>query len=437
MNFSHVDAIVSAVLYEGYILYPYRPSSVKNRQRWTFGGVYPRDYALVEPSSPSHMQSEVLVSGDADTRLEIRVRFLHLVDRQVGAPAAASSDAEPTFADVQSLSVGPRTFHSWEEVIERDIRLPVQRLVELIEAVSIPFRFAGEQAIEELMGEDGAIAGRITRASATVEGHIDLSAIEISPGTYRLRVRIENLTPLDEADRARAKGQKKAFVSTHTILGVKDGAFVSLLEPPHALAEAAASCDNQGTWPVLAGAVGETTTMLSSPIILYDYPEIAPESPGDLFDGTEIDEILTLRILAMTDAEKEEMVATDERARALLERTEALTAEDMSRLHGAMRSPRLFAKPELAVLNDGKMGLKVGMRVRLRPKPGGDVMDIVLKGEIAVVEAIERDFEDRIHVAVVIESDPGREFGMERMPGHRFFFAPDEIEPIGEEEAAA
>ncbi len=436
MNFAHVEAIVSAVLYEGYILYPYRPSSVKNRQRWTFGGVYPRDYALIDPSSPSHMQTEVLVSGDANTRLEIRVRFLHLVDRQVGAPAAGGAGADATFTNVQSLSIGPRTFHSWEEVIERDIRVPVQRLAELAEAVSIPFRFAGERTVEKLDGEDGKIMGLITRTSATVEARIDVSAVEISPGTYRLRIAIENLTPLAEGEDARASGQKKALVSTHTILGVEGGAFISLLDPPDALAAAAAACDNQGTWPVLAGAEGDSDTMLSSPIILYDYPEIAPESPGDLFDGTEIDEILTLRILAMTDAEKAEMIATDERGRALLERTEALTADDMARLHGTMRNPHAFPKPELAVLNDGAMGLMVGMRVRLRPKPGGDIMDVVLKDEIAVVEAIERDFEDRVHVAVVIESDPGREFGMERMPGHRFFFAPDEVEPIGEEEAA-
>lgn len=436
MNFAHVEAIVGAVLYEGYILYPYRPSSVKNRQRWTFGGVYPRDYALFDPSSPSRMQTEVLVSGDADTRLEIRVRFLHLVDRQVGASATGGSEAESTFTDVRSLTIGPRTYHSWEEVIESDIRLPEQRLADLAEGTSIPFHFAGGHAVERLDGEDGGIAGQITRTSATIEGRVDVRTVEISPNTYRLRIAIENLTPFAEGEDSRAAGQKKALVSTHTILGVEGGAFISLLDPPDALVDAAAACDNRGTWPVLAGAPGDTDTMLSSPIILYDYPEIAPESPGDLFDGTEIDEILTLRILAMTDAEKAEMIATDERGRALLERTEALTAEDMARLHGTMRNPRAFPKPELAVLNDSGMGLAVGMRVRLRPKPGGDIMDVVLKDEIAVIEAIERDFEDRVHVAVVVESDPGREFGMDRMPGHRFFFAPDEVEPIGEEQAA-
>jgi hydrogenase maturation protease len=127
------------------------------------------------------------------------------------------------------------------------------------------------------------------------------------------------------------------MVSTHTILEVTDGDFVSLLEPPEDLREAGAACRNLGTWPVLAGEKEQCKCMLSSPIILYDYPEVAPESPGDLFDGTEIDEILTLRILTMTDQEKEEMRHADERARGILERTESLPQEHLAKLHGAMR----------------------------------------------------------------------------------------------------
>ena len=79
--------------------------------------------------------------------------------------------------------------------------------------------------------------------------------------------------------------------------------------------------------------------MLSAPIILSDYPQIAPESPGDLFDGTEIDEILTLRIMTLTDAEKQAMIAVDDRV-AVLERTEALAPEQLMRLHGTIRNLR-------------------------------------------------------------------------------------------------
>ena len=160
--------------------------------------------------------------------------------------------------------------------------------------------------------------------------------------------------------------------------------------------------------------------MLSSPIILYDYPEIAPESAGDLFDATEIDEILILRILTMTDDEKRDMAAVDPRARALLQRTEGLSPAALNRLHGTLRTPS----------RGSDVALKVGDHVRLRPKPGSDIFDIVLKDQIAIVEAIERDFEDRVHVAVTLLDDPGRDLGMQRMPGHRFFFSPSEVESL-------
>jgi hypothetical protein len=132
----------------------------------------------------------------------------------------------------------------------------------------------------------------------------------------------------------------RTLVSTHILLGVHGGEFVSLLEPPDEWRESAAACRNVGVWPVLAGETGSKDTMLSSPIILYDYPQVAPESQGDFFDGGEIDEILTLRILTMTDEEKGQMAAVDGRARELLARTESLGGEEMSRLHGAMRALR-------------------------------------------------------------------------------------------------
>jgi hydrogenase maturation protease len=158
---------------------------------------------------------------------------------------------------------------------------------------------------------------------------------------FKVAVRILNLTPLDNAkSRSRDDALMRSLVSTHTILAVRDGEFVSLLEPPEAFREMAAACRNVGTWPVMAGEEGERDCMLSSPIILYDYPQIAPESAGDLFDGTEIDEILTLRIMTLTDAEKREMRGVDERARRILERTETLPLEQMMKLHGAMRRPR-------------------------------------------------------------------------------------------------
>ena len=157
---------------------------------------------------------------------------------------------------------------------------------------------------------------------------------------------ISRLTALPVEDRNdRSKAQWRAFASMHVIAEARGGRFVSLLDPPDGLRTAAGSCKNQGWWPVLVGEEGERDTVLSSPIILYDYPKVAPESSRDLFDGTEIDEILTLRILAMTDDEKREMASVDSRVGALLERTHSLTSEDMARLHGTMREADLNAAP--------------------------------------------------------------------------------------------
>jgi hypothetical protein len=118
------------------------------------------------------------------------------------------------------------------------------------------------------------------------------------------------------------------------VLRAHDGAFVSLTDPPPALREAAAACENRGVWPVLVGEPGERGTLLASPIVLEDHPRIAPESPGDLFDGGEIDGLLILNVLGLTDEEKAEVRASDPRARELLDRCEALTPEELLRLHG-------------------------------------------------------------------------------------------------------
>jgi hydrogenase maturation protease len=132
----------------------------------------------------------------------------------------------------------------------------------------------------------------------------------------------------------------QSLVSTHTVLGVHGGEFVSLLETPDEFQSAARTCQNIGAWPVLVGEMNERNLMLSSPIILYDYPKIAPESAGDLFDGTEIDEILGLRILTLTEEEKREMRCLDERTRKILERIEALPRKQWKEMHGTLRDPR-------------------------------------------------------------------------------------------------
>jgi hypothetical protein len=151
---------------------------------------------------------------------------------------------------------------------------------------------------------------------------------------------VTNLTPLGDAGAEREKVILRTLVSTHALLGVADGEFVSLLEPPECWRAEAAACQNIGTWPVLVGEEGQRDTMLSSPIILYDYPQVAPESAGDFFDGTEMDEMLTLRVLTLTDDEKHAMTGIDGRAAALLARTESLAREQLASLHGTFRNVR-------------------------------------------------------------------------------------------------
>jgi len=346
MTSALVEQVANAVLYEGYILYPYRASSVKNRQRWTFGGLYPRAYSEAQAGSDAwSMQTECLVIGDDAATLDVTVRFLQLLAREVGEPIEPlrelPEDGEPALRLVETLEVGGRVVRAWQEATERVVEAGTLRLGDLLgQARGVQFAFESRRELEPMRGTDGAILGIIRRSRQAIEGAVELATERVGDRLYKLTVRIRNLTSFEPAGHDdRDAALMRSLVSTHTILGVRGGELVSLLDPGEHR-DAAAGCENVGTWPVLVGEEGERDTMLSSPIILYDYPQIAPESPGDLFDGTEIDEILTLRILAMTDEEKREMVQIDERARALLERTEALTAEDMIGLHGAVRSLR-------------------------------------------------------------------------------------------------
>src|SRR5271155_477948 len=93
----------------------------------------------------------------------------------------------------------------------------------------------------------------------------------------------------------------------------------------------------------------------------------------------------------------------------------------------------LEAKKPVDDLRIDDIEIKPGSRVRLRPRPGGDIMDIALTGKTAVVEAIEQDYEGKVHVCVVVDDDPGRDIGLMRQPGHRFFFDAEEVEPLGGE----
>ncbi|MDQ2997537.1 MAG: hypothetical protein M3R61_10830 [Chloroflexota bacterium] len=348
MNLALVEPIVNAVLYEGYMLYPYRPSSVKNRQRWTFGGVYPQIYNEAQGGSePCVVQTECLiVSSDAAPRIDMKIGFLHLLARDVGelTPPLPElpHDREPDFRIIAALQIGERLLQPWQEAVERTVEFSDLDLNDLLaNPRRETFGFPAARALEPVRDDAGVVAGVLVRAQHQIEGVIELAAEPVEAHVFKLKVRVCNLTPLPSADQAsRDAALLRSFASTHIIVGVQGGAFVSLFDPPDALRTHVAGCGNVGVWPVLVGDPDARDMLLAAPIILYDYPQIAAESPGDLFDGTEIDEILTLRILTMTEGEKREMGATDERAHALLQRTEALAREQLLGLHGTVRGLR-------------------------------------------------------------------------------------------------
>lgn len=345
MNLSLVERIANALLYEGYILYPYRPSAVKNQQRWNFGALYPPVYSEAQRGTDAcTMQTECLVQADERATLDVRVRFLHLLAREVGelsAPLAELQEGvEPDFHPVGSLEIGGQIFQTWQEAVERDVSVQGLNLRELLaQPQTHSFTFASQREREPLRDSSGLIVGLMIRSQQALEGALEISVESVGEKLFKITVRVLNLTPFEETEtNARDEALMRALASTHTILSVRDGLFVSLLDPPEAFRQATAKCSNVGTWPVLVGEDGARDCLLSSPIILYDYPQVAPESAGDLFDGTEIDEILTLRIMTLTDEEKREMRGADSLARQLLERTEALRPEQLMKLHGVVRS---------------------------------------------------------------------------------------------------
>ena len=326
-----VKKIAEAVLYEGYILWPYRRSATKNQQRWTFGGVYPRAYSEARgEDDPWIMQTQCPLSGDEASTIEVRVRFLHVTERKVGVRG------DETLKFVEELRVGGELYLPWDEATEREIEVGRFKLSELLESPKrVEIDIPGGSSEEPLADPTGEVVAALVRSWRSLRGMVEVEAEPLQDGLFRMTVRITNTTPWGGEDRESTLRQ--TFASTHTVLEVKGGEFVSLMDPPEPFREAVRGCENLKTWPVLVGEEGGRSMMLSSPIILYDYPQIAPESPGDLFDGGEIDQLLILNILTLTDEEKEEMRASDPRAREILERCESLTPEQLMSLHGVVR----------------------------------------------------------------------------------------------------
>jgi len=334
VNIERVQEIADAVLYEGYMLYPYRPSSVKNQKRFNFGVLCPKAYCEMEPGSESSfMQSECLLKVTPETRIAVKFRFLHLVQRSI-----RKYDSKGSAAFVDQLEISGRIYQPWQEAEERSFSCSALDPALLSHTYSVPLLFPAGASREALRDGQGKVAGEIVREWQSLAALLEVRAEKCRDNVVKVRLRIENHTGFD-TDGAQQKPRETALrysmISAHAIAGVENGVFLSLLEPPPEFEDLAHACENTGTWPVLVG--DDATTVLASPIILYDYPQIAPESAGNLFDATEIDEILSLRTLTLTDSEKAEIRRSDDRARQVLERTEKMPHEQFMQLHGVLR----------------------------------------------------------------------------------------------------
>ena len=426
MNLDPVRKIADAILYEGYILYPYRASAQKNRSRWQFGVVMAPGYAAADPSEISFTRAECVLEHAGQPSVRVLLRFLQ-VQRRTG-------DGD-----------------SWDEAVEREVEVAADTAA--LPGSGVTHEFTVEGGEERAADVDGLV-----RRREPLAGAVSVRATEV-PGPWRalkLQVRVENRTDLGLVPGRREDALPSALVAAHTIITVDGGKFLSMTDPPEWAQPAVAGCRNEGGWPVLADP-GDRV-VLSSPIILYDHPELAEESPGELYDGTEIDEILTLRTLALSDDEKAEARATDPRAAALLDRVESMDPQAMARLHGTVRfsgrSPRPAAalaeppgeppregtvpwwdpdadasvSPDTDSVTIGGRPVARGSLVRLRPGARrADAQDMFLAGRLAEVQAVLHDVEDQPYLAVSLAGQPDQDLQIAH--GRFLYFLPDEVEP--------
>jgi hypothetical protein len=472
-------AIADAVLYEGYLLYPYRATSSKNQSRWQFGVLGPPGASDAGLGEDDTLSAQFLIDGDSalgrakrreiqlgrakrreiqlgrakrrEIQLTLVVRFLQLQHRRAERDAGGG-----VFEAVDELTSGSRSWVTWDEAVERELSFGPFDLADLQQPRTLPVAVTAGEDTEDVDG------GRLIRTRSALQAELSI-AVERDDGLNRVSVTIRNTGPAAvDKDTAIAT----SLIGTHVIGEVVGGEFVSLLEPPDSATGPASRCTRHRCFPVLAGRPGERDLLLISPIILYDHPEIAEQSEGALFDSTEIDEILTLRVMTMTDEEKAQARATDPLAAELIDRCDSMSPEAMQQLHGILRNPHAGSgdprtgfealdeemrsaglipeipegvdwwdpladtavRPDLdAVLVNG-VRVAAGSRVRLRPSRHADAQDIFFAGKSARVTSVHEDVDGQKYVGVIVEDDPDVE--MPDSYGRYLYFAPDEVEPL-------
>jgi len=437
-------AVADAVLYEGYVLYPYRASATKNQMRWQFGVLMPPCFADAETGEYDRCRTECLLEPDLHTILHVRVRFLQVQARTV--------EVGPSHRQVPSLTVADTEYTSWEEAVAHEIEaaLPVSDL--LAGDNVVPFTVDGGEDVEQLTEQ-----ARLVRRRWRLDAQLRLRAYTLSGpyGGVRLTMDVVNTSPWRQSRRpTRQLALRRALIAEHSVLSVFPGRFLSLVDPPEWAKPAVRACHNERTWPVLVGDPDRADTVLSSPIILYDYPTVAEESAGQLYDGTEIDEILTLRTMALTDEEKRQARATDPRSRELVDRIDQMPAELLERLHGTVRYLRSVTgggepvqitdrpdvpwwdpgadtsvHPETDSVVIGGVAVARGSRVRLRPGlRRADAQDMFLAGRVATVQSVLLDVDGDRHIAVTLDDDEASDLNAAH--GRFRYFSAEEVEPL-------
>jgi hypothetical protein len=475
-HLEHARRVADAVLYEGYLLYPYHQAAQKNQARFQFGVLMPPAYAALDAHEPSSSQTECLLECGDDAEVSLLTRFLHVHRRTV----QAASPWDGALQDVQSIDVAGEHYTAWDEAAEREQRVAVSVTSLLSHEAVAEFHIDAGETTQELTGPGGVTVGRLAWQWQSLNGAIRVHAERVC-GPFqalKLRVVVENRTTPPGGMQARPDALPFALIAAHTLIHVPGARFLSMTDPPEWAAAEVRACRNGGTWPVLCGPAECSELMLSSPVILYDHPEVAAESQGDLFDATEIDEILTLRTLALTDAEKLQARATDNRAAALLDRLDDMPPEMLERMHGAIRylrsapagtglagraglpaspgsagpsadevcwpAPSVTDRPSVPWWDPGSdasvspetdhvlvSGKRVARGSRVIMQPGArraDAQDLFLAGREAIVESVLHDVDGQVHLAVTPADDPAAD--LQRSHGRFLYFAPDEITPL-------
>ncbi|MEC4019891.1 hypothetical protein [Streptomyces sp. H27-D2] len=454
VSLDHVRTIADAVLYEGYLLYPYRASSHKNQSRWQFGVLGPPSASPSSFSEDPGMEMQCLLAAPHEPPggVTIHLRFLQLQVR-----AVQQRDEDGGYSAVEQLTVDGVSVLSWDEAVEREVTLPV---LAWNEATDQLHRITGGSETEPLTDLHGTEVGRIVRRRQPLAARIR-TRWALDDGFVRLSVSVDNEHPDTAADKDSAI--RASLIGSHLLLQAHGAEFVSLREPSDEAAGAAGRCRQRRCWPVLAGPSGTTDTVLGAPIILYDHPEVAEQSAGALFDSTEIDEILTLRVMTMTDEEKAEARATDPRAREIIDRCDGMSAADLQQLHGLLRDPHApptgpstrktagpsdagtthfdtcgvpwwdpatdaAVRPESDAVVINGVRVAKGSLVRVHPSRRADAQDLFFADQVARVTAVLSDVDGGVHVALVLVDDPAAD--LHDWYGRYFYFAPDELEPL-------